>query len=201
MSTDIQLQWSIPPTSLEREGTTLKLVSSPISDFWRTTTAHRMSGNFGYQRVNATKFKASCLVRGQWNIEYDQAGIMVYLDDHTWIKAGIEYSGGVQYISAVVTNPYSDWALFSSPIDTTVNHLLIELERNGPVVKLSYGAVESASDEEAYRSGAKPLKIFRKVTCFTQEQASLDVGIMACSPKNPDGVSVEIDKFKVDVLE
>ncbi|KAK9765779.1 hypothetical protein K7432_005617 [Basidiobolus ranarum] len=174
MNQDIQLQWTVAPPKLEEEGATIKLTSSPNSDFWRTTAAHRMSGNFGYQKVTASKFKVSCFVRGQWDIEYDQAGVMIYQDDNTWIKGGIEFTGGIQYISAVVTNPYSDWGLFSSPTDTKSNHLYIELERDGPLVKLSYGIVENDSDREDYRNGTKSPRVFRESTCFAPDQASLN---------------------------
>lgn len=44
---------------------------------------------------------------------YDQAGLMIYLDDKHWLKAGnagIEYNDGQPMIGSVLTNELSDWA-------------------------------------------------------------------------------------------
>jgi len=43
--------------------------------------------------------------------QFDQAGIMVRVDEGCWVKAGIEYMDGVPRLSCVVTNDgYSDWS-------------------------------------------------------------------------------------------
>ena len=43
--------------------------------------------------------------------QFDQAGIMVLVDEKTWCKAGIEYVDGVPRLACVVTNGgYSDWS-------------------------------------------------------------------------------------------
>jgi regulation of enolase protein 1 (concanavalin A-like superfamily) len=36
---------------------------------------------------------------------------MVYIDDHHWIKCGIEYCDQRYHASVVVTNSYSDWSV------------------------------------------------------------------------------------------
>ena len=43
--------------------------------------------------------------------QFDQAGIMVVVDENVWVKAGIEYTDGFPNLSCVVTNGgYSDWS-------------------------------------------------------------------------------------------
>ena len=50
--------------------------------------------------------------------QFDQAGIMVLVDENTWVKAGIEYTDGVPRLSCVVTNEgYSDWSTQSWNFD------------------------------------------------------------------------------------
>eukprot|EP00316_Scyphosphaera_apsteinii_P020857 CAMPEP_0119317334 /NCGR_PEP_ID=MMETSP1333-20130426/42816_1 /TAXON_ID=418940 /ORGANISM="Scyphosphaera apsteinii, Strain RCC1455" /LENGTH=351 /DNA_ID=CAMNT_0007323235 /DNA_START=20 /DNA_END=1075 /DNA_ORIENTATION=+ len=48
--------------------------------------------------------------------QFDQAGIMVLVDAHTWCKAGIEYVDGIPRLACVVTNNgFSDWSTSSWP--------------------------------------------------------------------------------------
>lgn len=42
--------------------------------------------------------------------KFDQAGLMVYVNEHHWIKTGLEYVDGSFQLSAVVTNEFSDWS-------------------------------------------------------------------------------------------
>ena len=39
----------------------------------------------------------------------DQACLFVYISQHVWIKAGVEFDMGNLWDGAVVCNPYSDW--------------------------------------------------------------------------------------------
>ena len=42
--------------------------------------------------------------------QFDQAGLIVYVDEDHWLKAGIEVVDGIPRLSCVVTNNYSDWS-------------------------------------------------------------------------------------------
>ena len=42
--------------------------------------------------------------------QFDQAGILIYLDNSHWIKCGIEYCDGRSLLSVVVCNVFSDWS-------------------------------------------------------------------------------------------
>ena len=86
------------------------------TDFWRETHYGFVRHNgheFGYRTTG--DFTASVRVRGAFRDLYDQAGIMVLLDDRTWIKAGIEYSDGQGSLSSVLTIGQSDWRSALSP--------------------------------------------------------------------------------------
>nr|WP_242006273.1 DUF1349 domain-containing protein [Acetobacter estunensis] len=41
---------------------------------------------------------------------YDQAGLIVRIDEKHWVKAGIELSDGRAMFSSVLTDGRSDWA-------------------------------------------------------------------------------------------
>lgn len=58
--------------------------------------------------INFAVFKVC--VEADFTTLYDQAGLMIYLDEKHWLKAGIEYNDGQPMIGSVLTNEVSDWA-------------------------------------------------------------------------------------------
>jgi hypothetical protein len=89
----------------------LTLVTDKGSDFWRETHYGfiRDSGHFlGFTAPAA--FTAQLRIRGQYQKLYDQAGIMVRIDERRWVKAGIELSDVRAMLSSVLTDGKSDWA-------------------------------------------------------------------------------------------
>lgn len=42
--------------------------------------------------------------------QFDQAGLLLYIDDEHWMKAGIEFCDGLPRLSVVITNGFSDWS-------------------------------------------------------------------------------------------
>ena len=97
-------EWRLGPDGLS-------VTTDAGSDFWRETHYGfiRHSGHFfGCEAVG--DFTASLRVRAGYESLYDQAGIMVLVDDARWIKAGIELSDGEALLGSVLTNGSSDWA-------------------------------------------------------------------------------------------
>jgi len=89
----------------------LTLVTDRGSDFWRETHYGftRDSGHFlGFPTGDA--FTAQLRIRGRYEKLYDQAGIMVRIDERRWVKAGIELSDGRAMLSSVLTDNRSDWS-------------------------------------------------------------------------------------------
>ena len=88
----------------------LEMLTDSDTDFWRETHYGfiRDSGHFlGFE--TAGDFTAQVRVNADLHALYDQAGIMVRLDEQTWLKAGIEYNDGMPMISSVLTQGTSDW--------------------------------------------------------------------------------------------
>ena len=96
--------WSIGPDGLA-------VVTDRATDFWRQThygfTRH--SGHL-FGRVVAGSFTATLRVRARHESLYDQAGLMVLVDEENWIKVGIEMSDGEALLGSVLTLGRSDWA-------------------------------------------------------------------------------------------
>ena len=104
-------RWLNEPPEWRREGEDLIVMTGGATDFWREThygfTRH--SGRlFGYE--TAGDFTATVRVRATFESLYDQAGLMVRLDEADWVKAGVELSDGEAMLSSVLTVGRSDWA-------------------------------------------------------------------------------------------
>jgi regulation of enolase protein 1 (concanavalin A-like superfamily) len=103
--------WLNEPKTWSEKDDFLSLVTDQATDFWRETHYGfiRDSGHFlGFQTGNA--FTAELRIRSDFKALYDQAGLMVRVDERRWLKAGIEFSDGRAMLSSVLTNGQSDWA-------------------------------------------------------------------------------------------
>ncbi|MFG1775600.1 DUF1349 domain-containing protein [Micromonospora sp. NPDC049051] len=48
--------------------------------------------------------------------QFDQAGVLVRVDERNWVKAGVEVSDGQPQVGAVVTREVSDWSVAPVPL-------------------------------------------------------------------------------------
>jgi regulation of enolase protein 1 (concanavalin A-like superfamily) len=112
--------WLNPPSIWELDGERLCVTTDNATDFWRETHYGfiRDNGHFFAQRVHGD-FSAQFRVRACYEVLYDQAGIMVRLNERSWIKAGVEISDGRAQLGSVLTSGQSDWATGSYTGDPT----------------------------------------------------------------------------------
>lgn len=111
-----QASWLNQPEKFEIHDETLRVTSDAGTDFWRKT-------RYGFIRDNGHlfgvpvdgDFTAQVHVAGSFTALYDQAGIMVRIDEENWIKCGVEFSDGQLWLSTVLTVDHSDWAVSSAP--------------------------------------------------------------------------------------
>lgn len=92
-------------------GDVLDVVTDKGTDFWRETHYGftRDSGHFLGIKA-PSRFTCQLRIRGKFEQLYDQAGIMVRVNERQWVKAGIELSDGRAMLSSVLTDGTSDWA-------------------------------------------------------------------------------------------
>jgi hypothetical protein len=97
-------EWNLSPAGLT-------VTTDDKTDFWCQTHYGftRQSGHF-FGRDTPGSFTATIRVRARYDNLYDQAGIMVRVDEANWLKAGIELSDGQALLSSVLTVGQSDWA-------------------------------------------------------------------------------------------
>lgn len=103
--------WLNEPADWAIEDDELRVTTDAATDFWRETHYGftRDSGHF-YGFPTGPAFSAQVRVRAAYEALYDQAGLIVRVDERRWVKAGIELSDGRAMLSSVLTDGRSDWA-------------------------------------------------------------------------------------------
>lgn len=115
--------WSRQPVHqhIDNDNHHLLVEAAENSDWW-TTTAYGFVHDDGHALLvpwnHDVAAEVSFLLKG-FNGNFDQAGLMVWVDSKHWIKLGVEVSDGHPQVGAVVTNDKSDWSI--SPVPEWVN--------------------------------------------------------------------------------
>jgi len=166
--------WLNEPKTWTRNEKTLAFLTDERTDFWRNTYYGfvRDSGHcLCFETGNS--FTATVRVSGRFERLYDQAGLMIRLDETRWVKTGVELTDGELFLSTVVTNGDSDWSI-AKPFNELDDFYLRVTVKDG------------AMRIQASRSGAHwPLV---RLAPFPMAERYL-VGPMACSPERK-GLSV-----------
>ncbi len=178
------MQWHNEPPNWRADGGTLTVTSGPKTDFWRKTHYGfiRDNGHFYGQGVTGD-FIAEVKVSGQYTALYDQAGLMVRLDETTWLKCGVEYVEAVQQASVVVTRDYSDWSVV--PLPQNPPAIWLRVQRKGDAVEVHYSL-----DGRQYAM----LRLAHLTLAET-----VRVGPMCAAPEG-EGFSVTFEGFRVRPL-
>jgi hypothetical protein len=173
--------WLNEPQTWTSDSDTLDVVTDHGTDFWRQT-------HYGFIRDNGhaflaeapQSFTAQVKVQAKYRELYDQAGIMVRLDDKYWVKAGVEYTDGKAALSTVLTTVNSDWS--TGPFDGNPHEFWIRATVAKGVLKL-----QASADGKLW-----PLMRL----CPFPEATQYKVGPMCCTPERA-GLEVAFSQFSV----
>jgi len=179
------MEWYNPAPTVLFDGDHIHVVTAPKSDFWRTTHYGfvRDNGHFYFQPVLGD-FLAEVKVSGGYKDRYDQAGLMMRIDEMNWLKCGIEYFDDVQHASVVVTREFSDWSV--TPLPHNPSSVWFRLTRDGDTLQVFYSP--DGQNYELLRLGYLPPTL------------SVQVGIMCASPDG-EGFPVTFEGFKIRSLQ
>lgn len=127
--------WLNEPPQHRIEGGELAFTTGEATDFWRET-------HYGFTRDSGhifcletpDGFTAEARVRARFESLYDQAGLMVRLDDERWVKFGLEISDGQAMAGSVVTDGRSDWA--TGPFEGDPSDFRLRVSLKGGVLRL-----------------------------------------------------------------
>jgi hypothetical protein len=174
--------WHHPPAAATQDGDVLVVTTGRDADWWRITgygfihaDGHLLAAPFPREGSIEVTFRADLTHR------YDQAGLMLYGDDETWIKAGLERDGPL-YGAVVVTHGFSDWSVAEVPELPPDTPVTIRASRRGDAVTFHLGIGES------------PLRLLR--LAYLPPTLDIVAGPMACSPVR-DGLTVRFEPVRL----
>ena len=179
------MQWFNEPAAWEARSGSLQVTTAPKSDFWRKTHYGftRDSGHFYFQEIHGD-FEVEIRINGGYEALYDQAGLMLRVDEENWIKTGIEYFDNRQHASAVVTREFSDWSV--APLGSNPPSIWLRVIRKAEAVEIFYSL-----DGQNYTL----LRV-----CYLVPSAVTQVGPMCASPDGP-GFDVTFEDFKITPIQ
>lgn len=173
--------WLNEPKTWREAGGILEVATDHGSDFWREThygfTRH--SGHF-LALPTQGDFTAQLRISAEYEKLYDQAGIMVRVDDERWVKAGIELSDGRAMLSSVLTVGQSDWA--TGPYEGDASNFWMRATVSQGVLRLQVSA--DGLHWPLLRLAPFPVA------------ASYQVGPMCCTPERA-GLNVRFSEFQL----
>ena len=101
--------------SFDISATVLKIKPAAYKDFWSKTFYSPTlikSDACGYLYPIRAEDEATIKIDFSYTpvMQFDQAGLLLYIDEDHWVKCGIEFCDGHPRLSVVVCNVYSDWS-------------------------------------------------------------------------------------------
>lgn len=172
--------WLNEPRSWTVENGVLTLETEANTDFWQTTFYgfRRHSGHARLQPVSGD-FTASVVVRGDYRELYDQAGLMLIIDETHWLKTGVEFTDGLMHFSVVVTNGTSDWSVIPLARAQPNTEVHIRLTRHDAALRVQFHLGDG-------------LWQMARLCPFSADDAR--IGVMACSPER-QGFTARFEGF------
>ena len=192
--------WLNKPEKFEITDQAVKIITVPNTDYWQRSY-------YGFRNDNAhsllleSEINFSFTIKTSFNYkkQFDQCGLIIYLNSDNWFKASIEFENiNLSRLGSVVTNlGYSDWATTDIP---TVSVMWYRLSRRGPDF-----LIESSPDGLNF----KQMRIFH-LHCLGETTAEMgklnppapadkpiSFGLYACSPSD-SSFEAEFNNFKLE---
>jgi regulation of enolase protein 1 (concanavalin A-like superfamily) len=178
-------KWISEPKAKEVTTELVSITTEPKTDLWQRSY-------YGFRNDNAPallieseeNFTFTAKVSFAYQAQFDQCGLIIYLDNENWFKASIEYENqAFSRLGSVVTNlGYSDWATSDISLPKEIWY---RLNRRGPDF-----LIESSFDGLVF----KQMRIFHlhqlgettiemgKCNPPLVAQNVVSFGVYACSP-------------------
>jgi uncharacterized protein len=175
------MSWLNEPQEWSTDGDVIRVVTELKTDFWRTTFYDWVtdSGHF-YHRPVTGDFTAEAVVSATHTTLFDQAGMMLRVDERNWVKSGLEVTSGSVHASTVVTRDFSDLSV--AAVAPHGGETSMRITRFGTAVSVHC------------RSGEGPWQLLR--LGYLDMPETVDVGVMCCSPERA-GLEATFRGFRV----
>jgi regulation of enolase protein 1 (concanavalin A-like superfamily) len=175
------MEWLNEPPAWQEQDGALNVTTGARTDFWRETHYGFVhdDGHLRFARVSGD-FTAEVTVSGDYRELYDQAGLMLRLDERHWLKAGVEHVEGRSLLSVVVTREFSDWS--TVPAFAAPDPVRLRLSRHGTALRVEWAPLEAAR--------------FAMLRLAYLPAGAALVGPMCCSPERA-GFTARFSDFRL----
>ena len=179
-----KMQWFNEPEQWEIKNNTLTLSVTPQSDYWRISHyGFTVDDAPFYYTTYGGEFEAKVKISGDYKARFDQAGLMIRIDQKNYIKTGIEYVDGKYNLSTVVTHEKSDWSVVT--LEKPVPYIWIKAIRKLDAVEIFY-----SFDDKSY---------VMMRNAWLNDNTPVMIGLMAACPDGK-GFKATFENFKVKHL-
>lgn len=179
-----KMQWFNQPKKWSVENQKLTIFVTPHTDYWRLTHYGFTvdDGPFYYETLGG-EFEVKVKITGEYKTRFDQMGLMLRIDEKTWIKTGVEFVNEKINISAVVTNEKSDWSVIELP--NKPSSIWLKAVRKLDAVEISY-----SFDDKLYT--------MMRLAYFPDNKPVM-TGMVAASPDG-EGFNAIFENFEIKHL-
>jgi hypothetical protein len=175
------MTWLNEPPEWSIENDVLRATTADRTDFWRTTFYGWITANgHFFHRPVTGDFTAEALVSAAHTTLFDQAGLMLRATGRTWLKTGLEVTGGTVHVSTVLTHDFSDVSM--ATLGDHGGPVAMRLTRFGTA--LAVHCRPAGHDWQLLRLGHLDLP------------ETVDVGVMCCSPSRA-GLEATFRDFRI----
>jgi regulation of enolase protein 1 (concanavalin A-like superfamily) len=177
-----KMNWLNAPASVSYGAGVVTAKTRPRTDFWRKTYYGYVTdnGHFYYVPVFG-EFTFRARVTGKYATLYDQAGLMVRLDEKNWMKCGTEFVDGKRRASVVVTHDFSDWSTMDDLSQTAAVYWRVVRKKDSLEAQVSEDGAEFFTVRQGY----------------FQPFVEVQVGLMCAAPEGA-GFEATFDELRLE---
>ena len=177
-----RMTWLNPPAAEHYGDGVLTARSKGKTDFWRKTFYGYVTDNGHFMYVPMLgEFTLQARVNGNYSALYDQAGLMVRLDEKHWMKCGTELVDSKRRASVVFTHDFSDWSTMD------------DVSQNEAV----YWRVARQRDSIEAQVSADGASFFTVRQGYFPAYVEAQVGLMCASPEGA-GFEASFDDLRLE---
>jgi uncharacterized protein len=177
-----RMQWLNEPANVNYSEGVLHVRSRGKTDFWRKTFFGYITDNGHFMHLPVSgEFSFQARVSGNYSALYDQAGLMVRLDEKHWMKCGTELVENKRWASVVFTHDFSDWSTME------------DLTQRGAV----WWRVMRRKDSLETQCSIDGEKFLTIRQGYFPASVKVQVGVMCCAPEGP-GFDATFDQLLLE---
>lgn len=168
------MRWTNEPEKWKQKGDDIKVTCPMEVDYWRHTMHNFVKDDapFYWMYVDYD-FEVRLSVKAKLEWLYDQAGLMIRLNEENWVKLGICHYRDYAHVSCCFTRGKSDWSMQILP-KKKIKRIHFWAKRKGNVIECYYSLDNEnwLRVRQGYFSDAPRLRV--GMMCAAPETAGFD---------------------------